>query len=76
MSKYGVRVTKNGEPVRGAQVIINTDGSGTTNAKGIVTVELDKDTPIAAPIVIRGRGFEMGMSGVVLEPGVLLEVEV
>ena len=77
MAIYGVRVTQNGKPVKGAQVIINTDGWGNTDLKGIVKLELiGKDGPIAAPIVIRGKDFAMGMSGAVLEPNELLDIEV
>jgi len=74
--RYGVRVTRGGSPVKGAQVIINTDGGGVTNARGIVRIEIDKDFPIAAPIVVRGEGFAMGMCGAVLEPNELLEIEI
>ena len=76
MAVYGVRVTKDGKPVKGAQVIINTDGVGETDAKGVVKLELEKNCPIAAPIVVRGKGFSIGMSGAVMEPEELLEIEV
>lgn len=73
---YGVKVKRNGKAVAGAQVIVNIEGHGITDSKGVMKLKLGKDGPIAVPIVIRGEGFCMGMSGAVLEPNTLLEIEV